>query len=246
MPIPTNNNRNNNNHSLDQQSYDPDDNDDNTIVTSNTSSSISSKTATDTMANYHQANPTAAKIVSYDANIGDAGATSTFLMTGAPVKNMKVSKKPLAIQLPNSTHTCNLDIDLLPEEATEVHIVLDLAHTSLISICQLCDNGCTVTYDKHACKVYCINNLVWLGTCKPKTGLWVLLLQPNKPPTKSTQSNHNVTQYYANSAYTITSKAELIKFLHQCAFSLTTSTWIKAINNNQFPTCPGLTAAAVR
>ena len=203
------------------------------------------------MANYHQANTTAAKIVSNDAGIEDAGAMDIFLMPGTPDKNMKVATKPFAIQLPNgstiySTHTCNLDIDWLPEEATEAHIVPDLAHTSLISIRQLCDNGCTVTYNKHACKVYYKNNLVWLGTRKPKTGLWVLPLQPNKPPTKSAQSNHNVTQHYANSAYTITSKAELIKFLHQCTFSPTTFTWIKAIKNNQLPTWPGLTVKAVR
>ncbi len=157
--IPTNNNSNDNNHSLDQQSFDSDDNDGNTIVTSNTSSSISSKTATDTTANYHQANTTAAKIVSNDAGIGGASATGTFLMPCTPVKTMKVATNLLEIQLPNgstiySTHTCNLDIDWLPEEATEAHIVPDLAHTSLISICQLCDNGCTVTYNKHACKVY--------------------------------------------------------------------------------------------
>jgi hypothetical protein len=34
--------------------------------------------------------------------------------------------------------------------------------------------------------------------------------------------------------------------LHQCAFSPPPSTWIKAINNNQFASWPGLTAEAVR
>jgi hypothetical protein len=44
----------------------------------------------------------------------------------------------------------------------------------------------------------------------------------------------------------MSSKAKLIQFLHQCAFSPPPSTWIKAINNKQFFTWPGLTADAVR
>ncbi len=71
------------------------------LLSENKSSSISSKTAADTMANYHQANTPAAEIVSNDANIGDASAMGTFLMCGTPVKNMKVATKPPAIQLPN-------------------------------------------------------------------------------------------------------------------------------------------------
>ena len=43
----------------------------------------------------------------------------------------------------------------------------------------------------------------------------------------------------------MTSKEEVIKFLHQCLFCPTKSTLLKAIKNNQLTTWPGLTAEAV-
>ena len=44
----------------------------------------------------------------------------------------------------------------------------------------------------------------------------------------------------------MTSKESLIKFLHQSLFSPPKSTLIKALDNNQFPTWPGFTSAAVK
>ncbi|KAL7465746.1 hypothetical protein ACHAXS_006063 [Conticribra weissflogii] len=244
-PTPTKYNSNYSRYSLQKQPSTIEDNNNITVQTSNTTTSQKEN-------NTHLANKTATKLVNNDHGISDAGATSTFLIPGAPVKNLTKATTPLAIQLPDgntiySTHTCSLDIDWLPEEATEAHIVPDLAHTSLISIRQLCDNGCTVIYNNEACKVFYKEKLVWKGSREPKTGLWELPLNPQHPsqPTTTTTSNHN-KQHYANNAYTITTKADLIKYLHQCAFSPTISTWIKAINNNQFPTWPGLTAAAVQ
>ena len=50
----------------------------------------------------------------------------------------------------------------------------------------------------------------------------------------------------ANNPYAITSKNALIKFLHQCLFRPPKTALIKACENNQFPTWPGLTANAVK
>ena len=47
-------------------------------------------------------------------------------------------------------------------------------------------------------------------------------------------------------AYVMTSKEALIRYLHQCLFSPTKKTLVKAIENNQLTTWPGLTAEAVR
>jgi hypothetical protein len=44
----------------------------------------------------------------------------------------------------------------------------------------------------------------------------------------------------------MTSKESLIQYLHQCLFSPPKRTLIKAIDNNQFTTWPGLTAKAVQ
>ena len=221
-------------------------------ITTTTAMSDNYSTDAEDNDNYKQTEAANNIICNKHWGIGDAGATGTFLLPGAPVKNLRAATTPLKILLPDggvikSTHQCHLDIPWLPNEATKAHIVPGLAHTSLISIKQLCDNGCTVVYDKLACKVYFKHQLVWLGQREPKTGLWILPLQPNRPTEMTfTPDNIDNTTHQANSAYTMTSKGALINFLHQCAFSPAIPTWIKAIDNGQFATWPGLTSKAVR
>ena len=48
-----------------------------------------------------------------------------------------------------------------------------------------------------------------------------------------------------NNAFHTTTKAELIKYLHQAVFSPVKATWKKAIANGHFTTWPGLTPEAV-
>ena len=86
-----------------------------------------------------------------------------------------------------------------------------------------------------------------------RTGLWMMPLsetQPAQPvpvtplvmyhvPTpKGTQQ---ATIHLAHSAYTTTSKAELAQYHHQSLFSPPPSTVLKAIQNNQLTSFPGLT-----
>ncbi len=74
------------------------------------------------------------------------------------------------------------------------------------------------------------------------------------PPTSTTNTtNHNntyklpiTTTHSANSAYAMTSKASVFRYLHQCASSPTIATLTKAIDNGQFILWPGLTSAAVQ
>ncbi|KAL7466035.1 hypothetical protein ACHAXS_006328 [Conticribra weissflogii] len=184
--------------------------------------------------------------------LSDTGATGTFVLPGALVINIRKATNPLCIKLPNgnyidSMHECNLDIPWLPPALTEAHIVAGLAHSSLISIKQLCDHVAKVMYDDLACCVYYKEKLVWLGQWEPTTGLWVLPMQPNRPVDPAiTPANCDTGTHTANSAYAMTSKESLLRFLHQWAFILTLPTWIKAINNGQFISWLGLTSTAVR
>ena len=91
--------------------------------------------------------------------VADAGPTGHFVLPGTLVTNVKVARHPLKINLPDgecltSTRTCTLDIQWLPDNAKEAHIVPGLAHASLIFIKILCDAGCKVTYDNDECRVY--------------------------------------------------------------------------------------------
>jgi hypothetical protein len=197
--------------------------------------------------------------IASDHAIADAGATGHFVLPGTPVSNINPAQTPLIINLPDgkqiaSTHTCKLNVPWLPDKAREAHIVPDLAHASLVSIKTLCDAGCKVQYNSTACSVYFQGSLVWIGKREPTTGLWILPLNPKQTTddnTSTTPQRQNLlaletTEHLAQNAYTMTSKEALIKYLHQCLFSPPKRTLIKAINNNQFSTWPGLTANAVQ
>ena len=58
------------------------------------------------------------------------------------------------------------------------------------------------------------------------------------------QTDESNKEYAAN-AYQMTSKAALIKYLHQCLFCPPKVTLLKAIRSNQLTTWPGLTTGAV-
>ena len=88
-----------------------------------------------------------------------------FPLPVTPVNNAKPAIKPISINTPDgsklrSTHTCNLDIEGIPETAKLAHIVPGLAHLYLFSISILCGAGCKVKYDKNICSVYYNNKLV--------------------------------------------------------------------------------------
>jgi hypothetical protein len=84
--------------------------------------------------------------------IADAGSTGNFLGTNTPVINQPPAANPNSILCnPNgstihSTHEAKLDVPGLPAAARKVHIVPGLASHSLLSIGQLCDAGCDVTF----------------------------------------------------------------------------------------------------
>ena len=82
--------------------------------------------------------------------------------------------------------------------------------------------------------------------------MWILPLTDNtrQPQTTTTADDYNrmdeTYKKYANNTYTMTSKANLIQYLHQAAFSPPKATLLKALHKNQFVTWPGLTVKAVQ
>lgn len=90
--------------------------------------------------------------------VSDSGATSHFMLEGAPVVNKQIAKHPITVTLPDSTklhstHTCNLDIPWLPSHITEAHIIPGMTHSSLISTRKFCNAGCRVVFDLTECRV---------------------------------------------------------------------------------------------
>ena len=72
------------------------------------------------------------------------------------------------------------------------------------------------------------------------------------PPTKKRTTDNDYNRMaethkpYAHNAYTMISKASLIQYLAQAAFSPPKATLLKALHNNQFATWPDLTVKAVQ
>jgi hypothetical protein len=150
------------------------------------------------------------------------------------------TQQPIHAKLPDgaymhSTHEDNIDLpsNNLASAATKTSIFPAL-DTSLISVGQFCDAGCTAVFNQHKVEITHNNKIILMGTRSPP-GLWYYQL-----PTPTTADPPSANASIANTT------AEHIQFLHAAAFSPVTSTWIDAINNGHFTTWPGLTADAVR
>jgi hypothetical protein len=134
-----------------------------------------------------------------------------------------------------SSHTCNLLLTDLPPQARQAHILPGLVHNSLISVGQLCDNGCSVTFTQDQVTVSKNEKCVMYGARDPKSRLWRVDLK-QKFETNQVQCNH---------AHDNSNQKDLINYLHAACFSPVKSTWITAIKNGNFTSWPGLTEQAV-
>jgi hypothetical protein len=132
-----------------------------------------------------------------------------------------------------STHTCELQLPGLPPAARKAHLFPALAGHSLLSIGQLCDQGCDVTFSPTSVAVDHNNSTVLTGH-RDANGLWAV---PLRQLTLSANADANVPSS-AN-------LREIIKYLHASCFSPPKSTWIDAIRNGHFTTWPALTTEAI-
>jgi hypothetical protein len=170
----------------------------------------------------------------------DSGCTSNFLSAAAPCSDKQAAHVPLNVNMPNSTtiqssHTCNLLLTDLPSQARQAHILPGLVHNSLISVGQLCDNDCSVTFTQDQVTVSKKRKNLMYGSRDPKSRLWRVNLK-QKFETENVQCNR---------AHDNNNQKDLINYLHAACFSPVKSTWITAIKNGNFSSWPGLTEHAV-
>jgi hypothetical protein len=134
-----------------------------------------------------------------------------------------------------SSHTCNLLLTGLPPQARQAHILPGLVHNSLISVGQLCDNGCSVTFTHDQVTVTKNKECVMRRSRDPKSRLWRVNLK-QKFEKLEIQCNH---------AHDNNNQKDLINYLHAACFSPVKSTWITAIKHGNLLSWPGLTEHAV-
>ncbi|ACI66000.1 predicted protein [Phaeodactylum tricornutum CCAP 1055/1] len=109
-----------------------------------------------------------------------------------------------------------------------------LASHPLLSIGQLCNDGCTATFSATRLNIHHGDTLLLSGTRAPTTGLWYLDLETLAPPAMA----HALIPY--------TALADRIAFVHASLFSPALFTWCTAINSGHLTTFPDITARQVR
>ena len=123
------------------------------------------------------------------ANSGFTGhyldALTTIVHTREPSEN------PINVKLPNSytmasTHQSQIRLKKLSSQAKHAEIFPDL-HSSLISIGQLCDDRCIVTFDKDKVIVSKNKYIIIEGCWDPINGLWQFPL--HNPSQNTKQAN---------------------------------------------------------
>jgi hypothetical protein len=107
-----------------------------------------------------------------DTVILDSGCTRNFLSSTAPCTGNQAAYIPLSVNMPNGTsiqlsHTFDLLLTDLPPHSRKAHVLPGLVHNSLISVGQLCDNGCNIKFNKETVSVMNNGKCVTIGSRDP-------------------------------------------------------------------------------
>ena len=117
----------------------------------------------------------------------------------------------------------------LSESAKLAYVHPALKSASLISIGQLCDDGCTATFDKTKLEIIKNNKIIVQGHRNPDDGLWDI-------PLDTTPNNIKINAIIRKNS----TKHKLANYLHACAGSPSLSTFQKAIKKGYFLSWPGI------
>ena len=182
-----------------------------------------------------------------DYAIVDSGTTAHMLTPHTKCIN-KTKCSGIPIRMPNNTytqssHSANLDIPSLPEDATRGHVVPAFQDYSLFSIAQLTRLGYQVFFGENV-RIMKNGIVIHDGHFDETSGLfWIRI---TKPPQITPIKN---TLYVAN-AYTQDfercTKKELATFYHRCLNCPVKSTFLTAIRKNHFLGWPGLTVELIQ
>ena len=189
-------------------------------------------------------------------SIAKGDRSNHYFCTKSPNTLLNVCPDPYGpiVTLPNNetiraTHQGHLPFAKhLSPQATKTSIFPNL-HNNLISVGQLCDDGCTVTFTKSTMTVAKNSKTIFSGHRSTSgDGLWNINLHKNPPPLPPLQSKTS-SQPSAPSLNVILRKStpakDLAIYLHAACFSPAKHTFLKAIKNNHFIGWPGLSASLI-
>jgi hypothetical protein len=140
----------------------------------------------------------------------------------------------------------------VPDQARLAQVLPNLSSHSLISIVNLCNAGCEVTFNKIGCTIKYRGRTILCGRKCTKTGLWMIPLydnsgtQPTLPIMKPTPTP--TQQHIANIMHVrdTSPPSKYAKFIHQSLGSPPVATLLHAITHNvELQTIPGLTMTLI-
>jgi hypothetical protein len=135
----------------------------------------------------------------------------------------------------------------LSNDAKIGHLFNEVKSGTLISLGQLCKDECVALFTKYDVKIYKHSQVIILGKCNPRNGLWTIPLarkeeaQPPIPPTSPKTIRHSANGPMQN----IKTKQDLSAFHHGSAYSPVSSTFLWAFGRGHFHSWPGLTISLV-
>ena len=186
----------------------------------------------------------------------DSGASNHYWMIkDQSILNNLFQQLGPTVFLPNnqsitSTAHGHLPLPTLSKNSTKAHVLPGLQNSSLLSLGQLCDDGCIVHLTKSTLHVFKNNDLILTGLRNPHDGLWDVPL-PQHPPSVLHSHRSSPSSTLSNPSCNViirkqTTKGDLAQYLHACAFSPAISTFLTAIKKGHFITWPGLTPALIK
>ena len=148
-------------------------------------------------------------------------------MSTVPDRSIEVTHQPTHVILRNgqslhSHKTCLLPHpSIIPKEARLASAFHGLTEGASLSIGQLCDHGCTATFNANTVDIEHNNKIVMTGCRNRTNGLWCVDLSAQSPPTTlNNKANYIVTK---------TNAEKITRFLHGACGSPTIETFAKAI-----------------
>ena len=104
-----------------------------------------------------------------------------------------------------NTHTCRLPLGSLPTAACEAHVTPNI--TPLLSIGQLCDEGCTAVFPAQSILIFKDKSTLMKGYRDKTTNLWHI-------PIAQRKKQEHVAKYVKHGA----SPSQLVSFAHATFF----------------------------
>ena len=151
-----------------------------------------------------------------------------------PSKNLHEQPAPtLKVSCPNGQHLysssiAQLNIPNVPANANEARVFTDLKSGNLLSIGQLCDNGCKAIFQQTKVTINNKNNQTVLeGPRDPVTKLWTVNI-PTAPTTPSDAKQPTHPQQAHGIIQKKTTQSDLAIFHHATLGTPTQSTLLKA------------------